>query len=86
MGSLSIAMRKHMKRSLAARGAAKINGTFTCPETGKRMYLLRRHIRQGLGTSPAQYFRKWGLPADTPMISEGYRQERAKFCKENGLE
>ncbi|APZ50351.1 MucR family transcriptional regulator [Salipiger abyssi] len=48
----------------------------TCQETGQRMPLLRRHIRETFGMSPEEYRKKWGLPEDYPMVSRAYAERR----------
>ncbi|MBN9887139.1 MucR family transcriptional regulator [Salipiger abyssi] len=48
----------------------------TCQETGQRMPLLRRHIRETFGMSPEEYRKKWGLPEDYPMVSQAYAERR----------
>lgn len=48
-----------------------------CLETGERTVLLRRHLSQRLQMTPEEYRRKWGLPADYPMVAEQYRARRA---------
>ncbi|WP_238372790.1 MucR family transcriptional regulator [Heliomarina baculiformis] len=47
-----------------------------CLETGTRHVLLRRHIAETLGMTPAQYRRRWGLPDDYPMIARSYLRRR----------
>lgn len=47
-----------------------------CLETGTRHVALRRHLREVLGLTPAQYRRRWGLPEDYPMVAENYRNRR----------
>ncbi len=51
-------------------------GYLVCLETGVRKPILHRHVRQTLGMTPEQYRKKWGLPADYPMVSEAYLRRR----------
>ena len=53
-------------------------------EDGKRYKTLRRHLTlQGL--TPQAYREKWGLPADYPMVSPNYAQQRSELAKASGL-
>ena len=49
-----------------------------CLETGTRHVLLRRHLRETLGLTPAQYRRRWGLPDDYPMVAANYARLRGE--------
>lgn len=53
-------------------------------EDGKPYRSLKRHLT-ALGMTPDQYRRKWGLPADYPMVSEGYSALRSSLAKGTGL-
>lgn len=46
-----------------------------CLEDGKKVKLLKRHLRVHFGMTPEEYRRKWGLPEDYPMIPPGLRAE-----------
>ncbi len=35
--------------------------------------------------SPEEYRRKWGLPADYPMVAPNYAARRSDFAKKIGL-
>lgn len=39
-----------------------------CLEDGKRMRMLKRHLRNKYGMSVEEYRAKWGLPADYPSF------------------
>ncbi|QFI70882.1 transcriptional regulator (plasmid) [Sinorhizobium alkalisoli] len=51
-----------------------------CLEDGKKFKLLRRHLMAKYGLTPEQYRRKWGLPADYPMIAPSYARQRSKLA------
>ncbi|MGX9846876.1 MucR family transcriptional regulator [Limimaricola litoreus] len=48
-----------------------------CLETGARLVLLRRHLRERLKLTPEQYRARWGLPPEYPMAAPNYMQARA---------
>lgn len=56
-----------------------------CLEDGRKMKMLKRHLRAVYGLSPEEYRRKWGLPADYPMVAPNYSKRRSHFAKEIGL-
>ena len=43
-----------------------------CLEDGRRVKMLRRHLRAAHGLTPEQYRVRWGLPYDYPMVAPGY--------------
>ncbi|MFN3958951.1 MAG: MucR family transcriptional regulator [Parvularculaceae bacterium] len=56
-----------------------------CLEDGKKLKMLKRYLRTQYGMSPEDYRRKWGLPADYPMVAPNYSVRRSNFAKEIGL-
>lgn len=56
-----------------------------CLEDGKKLKMLKRHLRATYGMSPEDYRAKWGLPADYPMVAPGYAARRSEFAKQIGL-
>lgn len=56
-----------------------------CLEDGKRLKMLKRHLRTTYGMSPDDYRTKWGLPSDYPMVSPNYAAQRSEFAKQIGL-
>lgn len=56
-----------------------------CLEDGKKMKMLKRHLRSTYGMSPDDYRAKWGLPADYPMVAPNYAEQRSKLAQEIGL-
>src|SRR4051812_5683098 len=43
-----------------------------CLEDGKRMKMLKRHLRSTYGVTPEEYRARWGLPHDYPMVAPDY--------------
>jgi predicted transcriptional regulator len=56
-----------------------------CLEDGKKLKMLKRHLRSTYGLTPDQYRAKWGLPPDYPMVAPNYAAQRSVFAKEIGL-
>ncbi|MSP48780.1 MAG: MucR family transcriptional regulator [Alphaproteobacteria bacterium] len=56
-----------------------------CLEDGKKLKMLKRHLRTAYGLSPEAYRAKWGLPADYPMVAPNYSAQRSAFAKKIGL-
>ena len=56
-----------------------------CLEDGKKMKVLKGHLRANHNLTPAEYRAKWGLPADYPMVAPRYAKMRSNFAKKIGL-
>lgn len=56
-----------------------------CLEDGKRLKMLKRHLRTTYNMTPEEYRAKWGLPADYPMVAPNYAAQRSEFAKKIGL-
>jgi predicted transcriptional regulator len=56
-----------------------------CLEDGKKLKMLKRYLRTQYDMSPEDYRRKWGLPADYPMVAPNYAKRRSEFAKQIGL-
>lgn len=56
-----------------------------CLEDGRRLKMLKRHLKTAYNLSPDEYRTKWSLPADYPMVAPSYAQKRRKLAKEIGL-
>ena len=56
-----------------------------CLEDGKKLKMLKRHLRVGYGMTPEQYREKWKLPADYPMVAPNYASHRSNLAKQIGL-
>ena len=55
-----------------------------CLEDGKRFKSMKRHLR-GLGLTPVEYRKKWGLSGDYPMVAPNYSSKRSRLAKDIGL-
>jgi predicted transcriptional regulator len=56
-----------------------------CLEDGKRLKMLKRHLRARYGMTPDDYRRRWGLGPDYPMVAPAYAERRSQFAKQIGL-
>lgn len=56
-----------------------------CLEDGKKLKMLKRHLRSTYNLTPEEYRARWGLPPDYPMVAPAYAQERSDFAKKIGL-
>src|SRR5689334_8543291 len=56
-----------------------------CLEDGKKLKMLKRHLRTAYDMSPEQYRQRWALPADYPMVAPKYAEKRSKLAKAIGL-
>lgn len=56
-----------------------------CLEDGKKLKMLKRYLRSNYGLSPEEYRKRWGLPADYPMVAPNYARRRSDFAKQIGL-
>ena len=56
-----------------------------CLEDGKKLKMLKRHLRTTFDLTPDQYRARWGLAADYPMVAPNYAKQRSAFAKKIGL-
>jgi predicted transcriptional regulator len=56
-----------------------------CLEDGKKLKMLKRHLRAAYNMTPDEYRAKWGLPIDYPMVAPNYAAQRSDFAKKIGL-
>ncbi|HEY8963900.1 MAG TPA: MucR family transcriptional regulator [Alphaproteobacteria bacterium] len=56
-----------------------------CLEDGKKLKMLKRHIKSAYGMTPDQYRERWGLPNDYPMVAPNYAEKRSRLAKTIGL-
>ena len=56
-----------------------------CLEDGKRMKMLKRHLKTSYNMTPDQYRERWGLPATYPMVAPNYAIKRQGIALSIGL-
>ena len=56
-----------------------------CLEDGKKLKMLKRHLKTRYGMSPDDYRARWGLAEDYPMVAPQYAEQRSTLAKKIGL-
>ena len=56
-----------------------------CLEDGKKLKMLKRHLKTAYKMTPEQYRERWGLPVDYPMVAPNYAKTRSRLAKDIGL-
>lgn len=56
-----------------------------CLEDGRKLKMLKRHLRTAYDMSPEEYRSKWGLPSDYPLVAPNYAAKRRELAKKIGL-
>ena len=56
-----------------------------CLEDGKRLKMLKRHLKTAYDMTPDDYRKKWGLAHDYPMVAPSYAKKRQQLAKKIGL-
>ena len=56
-----------------------------CLEDGKKLKMLKRHLKTAYGMTPEEYRERWGLSADYPMVAPNYAERRSELAKKIGL-
>ena len=52
---------------------------------GKKLKMLKRHLKTSYNMTPEEYRQKWNLPRDYPMVAPNYAKQRSDLAKEIGL-
>lgn len=56
-----------------------------CLEDGKKLKMLKRHLKTAYNMTPEQYRERWGLPPEYPMVAPDYAHRRSTLAKAIGL-
>ena len=56
-----------------------------CLEDGKKLKMLKRHLKTAYDLTPEEYRDRWGLPSDYPMVAPNYAKQRSELAKDIGL-
>jgi len=56
-----------------------------CLEDGKKLKMLKRHLKTSYNLTPEEYRERWGLPSDYPMVAPNYAVQRSNLAKQIGL-
>jgi predicted transcriptional regulator len=76
--------------SVRPKPAIAINKSITdhyivCLEDGKKLQMLKRHLKTVYNLSVEQYRERWGLPVDYPAVAPNYAKRRSEIAKSCGL-
>ncbi|MDP7182651.1 MAG: MucR family transcriptional regulator [Alphaproteobacteria bacterium] len=76
--------------AIAPKGAVSVSKSITpdyiiCLEDGKKLKMLKRHLKTAFNMTPDEYRTRWGLPSDYPMVAPNYAKQRRKLAKAIGL-
>ncbi len=56
-----------------------------CLEDGKKLKMLKRHLKTVYDLTPEQYRERWNLPASYPLVAPNYAKQRSRLAKKIGL-
>lgn len=56
-----------------------------CLEDGKKLQMLKRHLKTVYNMSLEQYKERWGLSPDYPVVAPSYAKRRSDIAKVTGL-
>ncbi len=56
-----------------------------CLDDGKKLKMLKRHLKASYNMTPDDYRKRWGLPSDYPMVAPNYAKQRSELAKKIGL-
>lgn len=56
-----------------------------CLEDGKKLLMLKRHLKTDHQMTPSQYRTKWKLGSDYPMVAPNYSEKRRTLAHQIGL-
>ncbi len=56
-----------------------------CLEDGRKLKMLKRHLKTAYNMTPEEYRERWGLSPDYPMVAPNYAKQRSALAKKIGL-
>lgn len=56
-----------------------------CLEDGRKLKMLKRHLKTAYDMTPEEYRKRWNLPADYPMVAPNYARQRSGLARKIGL-
>ncbi|MEM9138516.1 MAG: MucR family transcriptional regulator [Pseudomonadota bacterium] len=89
-GTLSVLSQPKVEPEVELKPAVPIKRSITedyivCLEDGKKLKMLKRHLKTAYNMTPEEYRAKWGLPHDYPMVAPSYAKTRQQLAKKIGL-
>jgi len=83
-GSMSTGGQPQRKPVVSVEESVKAD-YLVCLEDGKRVKMLKRHLKTSYNMSPEEYRARWSLPATYPMVAPNYAKVRSNLAKQIGL-
>lgn len=56
-----------------------------CLEDGRKLKMLKRHLKTAYNMTPEEYRERWALAPDYPMVAPNYAKQRSTLAKKIGL-
>ena len=56
-----------------------------CLEDGRKLKMLKRHLKTAYNMTPEEYRERWALSPDYPMVAPNYAKQRSTLAKKIGL-
>ena len=56
-----------------------------CLEDGKKLKMLKRHLKTAYNMTVEEYRERWGLGQDYPAVAPNYAKQRSNLAKNIGL-
>ena len=56
-----------------------------CLEDGRKLKMLKRHLKTRYNMTPEEYRERWDLAPDYPMVAPNYAAQRSTLAKKIGL-
>lgn len=84
LGSASAPRAEPQEPAVSVRASIKPD-YIICLEDGKKLKMLKRHLKTAFNLTPDQYRERWGLPPDYPMVAPHYAKHRSSLAKKIGL-
>ena len=57
-----------------------------CLEDGKKLKMLKRHLKTAYDMTPEEYRERWGLPPDYPMVAPNYAKHPVRWRRRSASE
>jgi len=84
LGNVAVVEEARPEPAVSIRASVKPD-YIVCLEDGKKLKMLKRHLMTHYKLTPDEYRRRWGLPADYPMVAPNYAEKRRELAKKIGL-
>jgi predicted transcriptional regulator len=89
-GTLSTLSKPQEEPQVELKPAVPVKKSITddhiiCLEDGKKLKMLKRHLKTAYDMTPEDYRAKWSLPHDYPMVAPNYAKKRQQLAKKIGL-